>query len=82
MKYGKMTWERLATELGAAHEFVVELKGQVSTLKERHGLIREKQETARVLLDASNDTSLLLDCDGNVIAANARDLPDDDMERD
>jgi len=37
---------------------------------EREKMIRESQETARVLLDASNDTSLLLDTSGIVIAIN------------
>jgi PAS domain S-box-containing protein len=37
---------------------------------EREKKIRESQETARVLLDASNDTSLLLGTDGIVIAIN------------
>jgi PAS domain S-box-containing protein len=37
---------------------------------EREKKIRESQETARVLLDASNDTSLLLDTTGTVIAIN------------
>jgi len=37
---------------------------------EREKKIRESQETAQVLLDASNDTSLILDTEGNVIAIN------------
>lgn len=37
---------------------------------ERERMIREGRETAQVLLDASNDTSLLLDTAGNVIAVN------------
>lgn len=37
---------------------------------EREKMIRETQETARVLLDVSNDTSLILDTSGNVIAVN------------
>ena len=42
----------------------------ISDRIERERIIRESQETARVLLDASNDTSLILDTSGNVIAIN------------
>jgi PAS domain S-box-containing protein len=42
----------------------------ISDRIEREKMIRESQETARVLLDASNDTSLILDTTGNVIAVN------------
>ncbi len=42
----------------------------ISDRIEREKIIRESQETARVLLDASNDTSLILDTSGNVIAIN------------
>jgi PAS domain S-box-containing protein len=42
----------------------------ISDRIEREKIISESQETARVLLDASNDTSLILDTSGNVIAIN------------
>lgn len=42
----------------------------ISDRIEREKRIKESQETAQVLLDASNDTSLILDTSGNVIAIN------------
>ncbi len=49
---------------------LVSVARDVSDRIEREKAIREGQETAKALLDASSDTSLLLDAEGNVIAIN------------
>jgi PAS domain S-box-containing protein len=49
---------------------IISVARDITDRIERNRLFRESQETARVLLDASSDSSALLDESGNVIAIN------------
>jgi PAS domain S-box-containing protein len=56
-------------EKGAVSE-IISVARDITDRIEREKMFRESQETARVLLDASSDSSAVLDVSGNVIAIN------------
>jgi hypothetical protein len=49
MKYGNLTREKLALELGEAHKLILELKNQVSALKESIVSMRMDEEKYQLL---------------------------------
>jgi PAS domain S-box-containing protein len=56
-------------EKGVVSE-IISVARDITDRIEREEMVKESQETARALLDASTDSSLVLDVSGNVVAAN------------
>jgi PAS domain S-box-containing protein len=68
IKFGELS--RIPLKRSGKTVEIISVARDISDRIEREKIIRETQETAKVLLDASNDTSLLLDTSGIVIAIN------------
>jgi PAS domain S-box-containing protein len=64
------TREQLLLEMATLRQRVSELEAPDAERKRTEAALRESEETARVLLNAPNDSALLLEPDGTIIALN------------
>jgi PAS domain S-box-containing protein len=68
MKYGNLTREDLAVELGEAHKLILELKNQISALKKLIGSMRENEEKFQLLFSLTNDVMFSYDLNLKVLS--------------